>query len=91
MKLLDPVFELNPLNDLGQAVWPGDPPPFFLRSNHQPENDGQGGLPVQAALGFPGPVPDGGKDALDRVCGADVFPMLGREVVEGQQFVVVVD
>ena len=30
LKLLDPVLELNPLNDLGQTVWPGDLTPFFL-------------------------------------------------------------
>ena len=30
-------------------------------------------------------MPDGGKGADHRVCCADVFPVLGREVVERQQ------
>ena len=32
---------------------------------------------------------DGGKGALDRVAGADVLPVLGREVVESEQRVAV--
>ena len=45
------------------------------------------GLSVQAAFGLARAVADRGKDALDRVRGSDVFPMLGREVIEGQQYV----
>lgn len=30
-------------------------------------------------------VPDGGEDALDRIAGAEVVPVVGREVEEGQQ------
>jgi hypothetical protein len=30
LKLLDPVFELNPLNDFGQSVCAAEPPPFLL-------------------------------------------------------------
>jgi hypothetical protein len=38
-----------------------------------------------------GAVPDGGEGRLDRVRGAQVHPVLGREVVEGEQLVEVVD
>lgn len=36
-------------------------------------------------------MPDGGKGAFDRVGCADVFPMLGRVIVEGQQRIPVLD
>lgn len=42
-------------------------------------------LSAEAALGLGGPMPDGGECALDRVRCPDVFPMLGGEVVEGEQ------
>ena len=42
-------------------------------------------LPAEAAFCLGGSVADGGIGAFDRVAGPDVFPMLGREVVEGEQ------
>ena len=36
-------------------------------------------------------MPDGGECAFDRVGHADVFPVLGREVVEREQGVLVLD
>ena len=36
-------------------------------------------------LGLVGPQAHGGKRALDRVGSADVFPVLGREVIEREQ------
>ena len=44
---------------------------------------------AQAALGFACPIADCGKDAFNRVCRADVLPMLGLEVVERQQHVAI--
>jgi hypothetical protein len=49
------------------------------------------GRPANTALGAVAAMPDGGKGALDRVGGADMRPMLGREVVEGEQAITVFD
>ena len=67
MSLLDAVFELNPLDDLGQTVWPGDLSPLLLDRHYQLEDHGEGGLSAQAPLGFSRAVPDRGKDTFDRV------------------------
>lgn len=45
------------------------------------------GFPAQAALGLAGPVADRGEGALDGVRGPDVFPVFGREVIEGEKHV----
>lgn len=65
--MADAVAELNPADDLWQAVPAVEPPPFLLRRHHQPEGHGEPGLSAQAALGSPGAVPDGGEGALDRI------------------------
>ena len=49
--MAEPVAELNPLDDLGQAVLAVEFAPFLLRQHHQPEGHGQAGLP--AARGCP--------------------------------------
>ena len=79
--MLDPVAELNPLDDVGQAVLAVEFAPFLLGRQHQLVCHGQRGLSAEAAPGFGGRVPDGGESALDWVRGSDVFPVLGREVV----------
>ena len=45
----------------------------------------------QAALGFPGAVANRCKCALDGIGGADMLPVLGREIVEGQQHIPVLE
>lgn len=42
-------------------------------------------LAAEAAFGLGGSMPHGGEGALNRVCGPDVLPVLGREVIEGEQ------
>ena len=83
--MLDPVAEFNPLDDFGQAVLAVELAPFLPGREQQLVRHGQRGLSAEAALGLGGPMPDGGESALDRVRGSDVFPVLGREVIERQQ------
>ena len=45
------VAELNPADDVRQAVPAVELPPFLLCRHHQPERHGQPGLPAEAALG----------------------------------------
>ena len=83
--MLDPVAELNPLDDFGQAVLPVEFAPFLLGRQHQLVGHRQRRLAAEAAFGLGGSVPDGGEGAFDRVRRSDVLPVLGREVVEGEQ------
>ncbi len=53
--------------------------------HHQPSGGRR-----QRALGAYRPVPLGREHALDRI-GAQVIPMLGRNVVEGQQCIAMLD
>src|SRR5215217_7204920 len=48
-------------------------------------------LSCDSALGAHRPVPHRGEDALDRVRGAQVIPVLGGKVAEGQRRVAVLD
>ena len=83
--MLDPVVEFNPLDDLGQPVLAVEFTPFLPGRQHQLVRHRQRGLSVEASLGFGGRVPDGGERALDGVRGSDALPVLGGEVVEGEQ------
>ena len=89
MKLLDPVLELNPLNDFGETIGAGEFPPFFLCGHHQLEDHRHRRSSAQTAFGFACPIADCGKDAFNRVGGPDVFPMFSWEVVERQQHVAI--
>ena len=51
MKLADPIAELNPLDDLGQAALAVEFAPFLLRRHHQLEGHGQSGLAAKASFG----------------------------------------
>ena len=63
LKLLEPVFELNLLNDFGQAIGAAEFSPLLLRRHHKFEYHGQGRFAAQAALGLAVPVPHGGEGA----------------------------
>ncbi len=65
--MLDPVAELNPLNDLGQAVLAVKSAPFFLDRQHQLVGHGQRRLSAEAAFGLGGSVANGCEGALDQV------------------------
>ncbi len=55
----------------------------------QLEDHGERRLAAEAALGFGGPQAHRGEGALYGVRRSDVFPVLGRKIVEGQQNVAV--
>jgi hypothetical protein len=62
-----------------------EPAPGFLRRIDQLEHQGEGRLVREATLRADGAVPHGGKNALDRVRGPQVFPVFGGEIAEGEQ------
>ena len=94
MNVAESIAELNPLDNLRQAVPAIEFAPFLLRRHHQPESHGESRVPAQAPLGSLGAVPDGGERASTGVKGvpewvwwthsaldgADVFPVVGREL-----------
>src|SRR4051795_6830565 len=82
---LDPVGESDTLNELGQLVVAIKPAPAFLGGIDQLEHHRERRLVRQAALRTDCAVPDGGKGALDRVRGPQVFPVFGGKIVEGEQ------
>lgn len=67
LKLAQAVAELNPLDDLGQAVPAIELSPFALRRDHQLERHGEAGLAAQTSLGAFRVMAQGGKGAFDRV------------------------
>ena len=94
---LDAVAECDALDDFGQLVLALQPVPGPGCRHHQLEHYQPGRVLRQRALRADGPVPDGGEHALDRVGRPQVgapsvapeVPVLGREVVERQQRVLV--
>jgi hypothetical protein len=56
--------------------------PVFLGALDQLEHHGEGRPVREATFGSDGSVADGRERALDRVGRSQVFPMLGREVIE---------
>ena len=81
----DPVGEPDTLNELGQLVVAIKSTPTFLCSIDELEHHRERRLVREAALRADRAVPHGGESALDRVRGPQVFPVLGREIVEGEQ------
>ena len=81
----DSVCEPDTLNELGQLIMAIEPPPTFLGGIDELEHHCERRLIREAALRAYRAVPHGGESALDRVRGPQVFPVLGREIVEGEQ------
>ena len=81
----DPVGKPDTLNELGQLVVAIEPTPAFLRRIDQLEHHRERRLVREASLRADRAVPHGGKGALDRVRGSEVFPVFGGEIVEGEQ------
>ena len=77
--LSDTIGECDAFDDAWQLVRAVELAPLLRCGPDQGEDHQFGGLLRQCALGADGAVPDGGEDALDRVRGAQMLPMLGRE------------
>jgi hypothetical protein len=88
---LETIDEPDAADDLGKMFGAVEAPPLLLGTLAQPEDYGQRGLARQAALGLLGAQAHSGEGRFDRVCGPDVLPVLGWEVVEGQQDIPVFD
>jgi hypothetical protein len=67
LRLAEPVAELNPLDDFGQAILAVEFAPFLLRRHHQLEGHDQTGLTAEAAFGAFCAVSDSREGAFDRV------------------------
>src|SRR3954466_3239711 len=69
---------------LGNWLWPSSLRQFFWAASTS-LNTIASAVFREAALRADRAVPHGGKGALDRVRGPQVFPVLGGEIVEGEQ------
>ena len=63
--------------------------PALFGSLRQLENHGDGGLVRETAPRSDRSMPNSRERALDRVCGSQVLPVLGGEIVEGEERVAV--
>ena len=81
---LDSVGELYTENDFRQLVMTIETAPAFLGSLGELEDHRERGLVRKTSLGAHGAVTHGGERAFDDVGRAQMFPVLGRKVVEGQ-------
>ena len=81
---LDPVVECHTENEFWQLVVAIETAPAFLRTLEQLEDHRKRRPVGQASLRSDRAVAHGGEGAFDGVGGPQVFPVLGREVVERQ-------
>src|SRR5262245_14245224 len=81
---LDSVGELYTEDDLRQLVVTIEATPAFLGGLGELEDHGQRGLVRKASLRAHGAVTHGCERAFDDVGRAQMLPVLGRKVVEGQ-------
>ena len=82
---LDSVGKLHTCDQLWQLVVAIEATPAFLCGLDELEHHRERGLVGEAALRSDRAMPHRGERALDRICAAQVLPMLGGEVVEGEQ------
>ena len=81
---LDSVEELCTEDDFRQLVVTIEATPAFLDGLGELEDHGERGLIRKTSLRAHRAVTHGGERAFDNVGRAQMFPVLGREVVEGQ-------
>lgn len=85
MAICDAVGACDAFDDLRQLVRVLQAAPRLRGGLNELEDHELRHLLRQGALGPDRPMSDGGEDALDRIAGAQVVPVLGGEGVEGQQ------
>src|SRR5262249_40674934 len=81
---LDSVGELYTEDDFRQLVVTIEATPAFLGGLGELEDHGERGLVLKTSLRAHGAVTHGGERGFDDVGRAQMFPVLGGEVVEGQ-------
>ena len=77
------------MNDVGDLVRAVQAAPLLAGRLAQLEDHGERRHAAEAAFGLGGPEAHGRKGAFDGIGGANVLPVLGREVVDGEQHVAV--
>ena len=88
---LNSVGELYTEDDFRQLVIAVETAPAFLGGLGELEDHGERSLVRKASLGAHGAVTHGRERAFDDVGRAQMFPVLGGEVVEGEQCFAVLD
>jgi len=81
---LDSVGELYTKDDFRQLIVTIEATPAFLGGLGELEDHGERGLVRETSFASHGAVTDRCEGALDDIAGAQMLPVLGREVVEGQ-------
>ena len=84
------VDKLHSLDNLHDELMLVESSPVFLRRIGKFENHRQSSSTGTAAFGSLRAVADGRESRFDRVGGSDVDPVLGGEVVEGEQHIFVI-
>jgi hypothetical protein len=84
---LNAVLEWNSCNHFGKVIKSPLPSPGLLGGLAQFKQHVQHALSRETALGALGPMTNRGEGRFDRIGGADALPVLGRKILEGQQFV----
>src|SRR5215813_9695571 len=88
---LDSIAELYTEDDFRQLVVAIEATPTSFRSLGELEDHGERSLVRETSFGAHGAVAHRGEQAFDDVRGAEMPPVLGREVVEGEQRVAILD
>ncbi len=88
---LDAVANFDIVDDLGQLVLALQASPYYHSHHDELEDHEARGVLQQRTLGQNCAVSHGGKHALDRMRRAQMVPVLGWEVVDGEQRVVLLE
>src|SRR5262249_3376313 len=88
---LDSVGELYTEDDFRQLVVAIEATPTFFGSLGELEDHGERSLAWETSFGAHGAAPHRGERAFDDLRVAPLLPVLGREVVEGEQRVAILD
>jgi hypothetical protein len=86
---LNSVSKLYTQDDFRQLVVAIEATPAFLGGLGELEDHGERGLVRETALRTGGAMADGREGAFDDICRAQMLPVLGGEVVKGQQRVAI--
>ncbi len=86
---LDAVLESDALDDFRQLVFALQAPPCSCCRHDELEHHQLGGFCRQRSLRAHGAMTHGRDHALDRVRSAQMVPMLGRKVEEGEQRILI--